>query len=174
MRLGLSLLSLACALAFAGCGVSGDDSGEGAAHIGVEVELMSPPIVSIDDEFGTELRVSLELTHRGGPDAETFEFVSASLGLDLEPYADIVLAIPTDHSPFTGLSDGETRTIALRGSIPDTHTDWGLCSQPQGDQADGLRVTLDLELHISPGANDARDEVVFESLAVELHCTHTG
>jgi hypothetical protein len=181
MRLGVSVLGMICSLAITGCGGYLDDeleAGEGgdeaAAHMGVDVAITSPPSVSIDDEFGTEVRVFVELTHRGGPDAETFEFVSASLGLDLEPHADITLAIPTDHAPFAGLADGETDLLELRGSIPDNHTDWGLCSDPQGEAVDGARVTLDLEIHISPGANDELDAFVFESLAVELHCTHTG
>jgi hypothetical protein len=127
-----------------------------------------------DDGSGTEVSVRVNLDHMGGPDAETLEVVSASLGLDLMPYADIELAIPADHPQFSGLADGESFEFTLVGSIPDTHTEWGLCSDPQQESADEQRVTLSLVLRVTPGANDGEDEFEFENMAVTLHCAHAG
>jgi hypothetical protein len=171
------LALLCCALApIAACGPSTSDGDEldegGAAHGGVMVHV-EPPEVMIDDEFGTDVRVSVRLVHHGGPEAETLEVVSARLRLDLEPYADIVLAIPSDHPPFAGLAEGEEFNTSLRGSIPDNHDDWGLCDDPQGD--DSQRVALDLLLRVTPGANGDEDDTFdLESLAVTVHCSHTG
>ena len=157
------------------CGTSTMDDGGGAAHIGVIAEVDMPDVTIWDDDgLGTEVSVSVNLEHMGGPAAETFEVVSASLGLDLEPYADIELAIPTDHPVFPGLDDGESFDFVLRGSLPDTHTDWGLCGDPQQESADELRVTLNLSLRVTPGANDDADDFEFESMAVALHCAHAG
>lgn len=155
----------------AACSRSADDLEGGAANEGVIAEIDAEPEVTIDDEFGTDVRVFVHLEHFGGPDAETLEVVSSTLRLDLEPYANIQLAIPADHPQFDGLAIGETFDFMLRGSIPDTHDDWDLCDDPQ---ADGLRVTLDLVLRVTPGANDDEDEFVFESQAVALACSHTG
>ncbi|KIG12923.1 hypothetical protein DB30_00879 [Enhygromyxa salina] len=145
-----------------------------AAHAGVFAEITDMPDVGIDDEQGTSVSVRVNLTHMGGPAAETIEVVSASLGLDLEPYADIELAVPADFPPFEGLADGDTHELVLRGSIPDNHDDWGLCGDPQQEAADAQRVTLDLVLLVKPGANDDEDELVFESQAVQMNCTFTG
>lgn len=153
----------------------GDMNGtDGAAHIGIVAEIEQMPDVTIDDENGTEVRVFVNFDHMGGPDAETFEVVSASLGLDLEHYADIDLAIPTDHAQFSGLADGDEFGFELRGTMPDNHDDWGLCADPQAEEADGQRLTLDLLIRVTPGANDDADEYAFESLAVTLHCSYTG
>ncbi|MFO7567198.1 MAG: hypothetical protein R6X02_31425, partial [Enhygromyxa sp.] len=63
-------------------------------------------------------------------------------------------------------------SFELRGHIPDNHDDWGLCI---GDEeAEGQRVSLDLLLRVTPGANDEADEFEFESLAVSFGCSHTG
>jgi hypothetical protein len=178
MRFPLLAL-LCCALApIAACGPStgdelgGDELDEGGANYdGVAVHVESAE-VTIDDEFGTDVRVSIRLEHQNGPAAETFEVVSARLRLDLDPYADIDLAIPSDHTPFSGLAEGEEFNASLRGSIPDNHSDWGLCDDPQGD--DSPRVALDLRLRVTPGANDDEDTFDLESLAVTVHCSHTG
>lgn len=169
----LALLACALFLPLAACGSSTDDDG-GAAHIGVVTEINQMPEVTIDDELGTSVRVFVDMEHMGGPDAETLEVVSASLGLDLEHYADIELAIPEDHPQFAGLADGEELSFELRGSIPDNSDDWGLCADGQAEDADELRVTLNLLLRVTPGANDDADELEFESLAVTLHCTFTN
>lgn len=168
-------LGLTCALALltSACAEATSDGG-GAAHIGVVAEVESRPSVMIDDEFGTEIRVFVHLDHAGGPDAETFEVVAANLRLDQEPYADLELQIPADHMDFSGLADGEELDLELRGSLPDTHTDWGLCLSGQAEEEDEQRLSLDLELRITPGANSDADEHLFESMAVELGCSHTG
>ena len=170
----LALLCCAVCLPITACGDSTALDDGGAAHIGVVTEINDMPQVTIDDELGTDVRVFVHMDHMGGPDAQTFELVSASLGLDLEPYADIALAIPADHPPFTGLADGEQFDFELRGSIPDNGDDWGLCAGGGVEDVDGLRVTLDLVLKVTPGANDGEDEFVFESLAVDLGCSFTG
>jgi hypothetical protein len=174
--LGRTALGLVGALTLltSACATEDSTDGGGAAHIGVVAEVEGMPSVTIDDEAGTEVRVFVHLDHMGGPDAETFEVVSAGLRLDLEPYADIELAIPNDHPAFPGLANGEEFDLELRGSLPDTHTDWGLCMDPQAEDQDELRLSLDLELLITPGANDDADEYLFESMAVELHCSYTG
>ena len=171
-----TLTALAC-LSLSACGSAPADGGGetgGAAHLGIVAEIDTMPDVTIDDEFGTDVRVSLHLAHMGGPAADTLEVVSASLGLDLEPYADIELAIPDDHPPFAGLADGESVDLSLRGSIPDNHDDWGLCAGGGTEEADGPRVSLDLALRVAPGANDEEDEFIFESMAVAFHCSFTG
>lgn len=154
------------------CADSSDDGG--AAHIGVVTQIDSMPDVTIDDENGTEVRVFVDMRHMGGPTAATFEVVSASLGLDLDHYADIDLAIPMDHPQWDSLADGEEFAFELRGSVPDNHSDWGLCLDPQAEAADGQRVTVNLVLRVTPGANDDADEFEFESLAVSLHCSYTA
>jgi hypothetical protein len=169
----LALLGSALALPLAACG-SVDSDDEGAAHIGVLAELETMPSVTIDDELGTDVRVFVHLDHSGGPDAETFEVVSASLKLDLEHYADIELAIPMDHPAFPGLVDGQSLDLELRGSIPDSHDDWGLCGDPETEDDDANRVSIEIMLRVTPGANSAENEYLFESQAVELTCSHTG
>jgi len=175
MRLPL-LASLCCVISLSACDTNSntDTDGGGAAHPGVEVTIEPMPQVMIDDEFGTEVRAYVNMIHYGGPDAETLEIVSASLVLDLEHYADIELAIPEDHGKFTGLADGDSFDFALRGSIPDTHDEWGLCTDVENQDQDELRVGLSLVLRVTPGANDDADEFEFESQAVELVCSHTG
>jgi hypothetical protein len=171
----LSSLGLVLSLApLIACSGSLDDGDDGAAHPGIVAKIEDMPSVAVDDELGTEVRVFVELVHYGGPDAETLEVVSASLKLDLEHYADIPLAIPLDHPQFPGVADGESYSFSLRGTIPDNHEDWGLCTDPQAEQADGQRVSLDLLLRVTPGANDEADEFEFESLAVTFNCTFTG
>jgi hypothetical protein len=158
-----------------GCATTPDDPGDdGAAHAGVTAEIEAEPEVNIDDEFGTDVRVFVHLEHFGGPDAESLEVVSAALRLDLEPYADLTLEIPGDHPQFAGLADGESFDFQLRGSLPDSHDDWGLCFDPQTEDQDGQRLSLDLVLRVTPGANDDEDVFVFESRAVTLGCSHTG
>jgi hypothetical protein len=169
----LALLLTLPLLSITACATDDDDQGD-AANIGVIAEIDAMPEVTIDDEFGTEVEVSVAFTHMGGPDAETLEIVSASLARDLEPYADIALAIPADHPQFDGLLDGDDFEFQLRGSIPATHDDWGLCADPESLDADGQRVSLNLVMRVTPGANDDASEFEFESLAVTLHCTHTG
>ncbi|MFO7566561.1 MAG: hypothetical protein R6X02_28215, partial [Enhygromyxa sp.] len=168
----LALLGFVISLPLAACGDSISDNGDdGAAHIGVVTKIEQMPQVMIDDEQGTNVRVFVDMEHYGGPDAETLEVVSASLKLDLEHYAELELAIPADHTPFPGLADGEQFSFELRGHIPDNHDDWGLCI---GDEeAEGQRVSLDLLLRVTPGANDEADEFEFESLAVSFGCSHT-
>ena len=164
----LPLLTLA-----ASCGDELADGG-GAAHPGVEARILDEADVTIDDEFGTDVDVTVTLEHLGGPAAETFEIVAANLDLDLEHYADLELAIPEDHAPFGGLEEGEKLDVRLRGSIPDTHDDWNLCRDVSRFEQEQLRVTLDLALRVTPGANDEADELVFESISIALHCSHTG
>lgn len=172
--LALFLTTLA-APALWGCATTPDDSGDdGAKHPGVIAEIETEAEVNIDDEFGTDVRVFVHLEHLGGPDAETLEVVSAALRLDLEPYADIALSIPEDHPQFDGLADGESFDFQLRGSLPDSHDDWGLCFDPQTEDEDGQRLSLDLVLRVTPGAHSDEAEFVFESLAVSLGCSHTG
>jgi hypothetical protein len=157
-----------------GCASSTDPDG-GAAHSGVFAELETVPMIMIDDELGTDVRVFVHFEHQGGPDAETLEVVSASLRLDLEPYADLELAIPADHPPFPGLVDGESLDFELRGALPDSHDDWGLCLDGgQAAEADGQRVSLDLVLRVKPGANSDQNEFEFESQSVSLGCSFTG
>jgi hypothetical protein len=155
------------------CAVTSDPDG-GAAHPGVSAELETEPMVTIDDELGTDVRVFVHLDHYGGPDAETLEVVSAGLRLDLEPYADLELAIPEDHPAFTGLADGEALDFELRGMLPDNHDEWGLCLDPESTEADGQRLSLDLVLRVTPGANSDENEFEFESYGVTLTCSHTG
>lgn len=174
MRSPALVLASLLTLPLAACVGSYDDTDGGAAHIGVVTELEQLPEVMIDDELGTDVRVFVDMRHMGGPAAETFEVVSASLNLDLELYADIELAIPDDHPPFPGLEDGDELSFQLRGYIPNTHDDWGLCSDAQAEDDDELRVTLSLVLRVTPGANDDADEFEFEQQAVALHCTHTA
>jgi len=169
----LALLGFVISLPLLGCSDLMDDGG--AAHAGVMAKMLQMPEVTIDDEFGTDVRVSFDLVHYGGPDAETFEVVSASLRLDDQHYADIELAIPEDHPQFTGLADGEELHVQLRGSIPDNHDDWGLCADPQSEDQDELRVALALVMRVTPAANGGEHELFeYEALAVELHCSHTG
>jgi hypothetical protein len=167
------LAFLGCVISLSACATS-PDMDEGAAHAGVDLDIEQMPQVTIDDEFGTEVRVFIDLAHYGGPDAENLEVVSASLGLDLEHYADIELAIPEDHPQFPGLADGEEFSFELRGSIPDSHDDWGLCADAQAEDADELRVTVNFVLRVTPGANDDEDEYEYESMAVALGCSYTG
>ncbi len=168
LALLLPLLTLA-----AGCGDELVDGG-GAAHPGVEARVLEEADVTIDDEFGTDVDVTVTLEHLGGPAAETFEVVAANLDLDLEHYSDLELAIPQDHAPFGGLETGESLDVRLRGSIPDTHDDWNLCWDVSQFEQEKDRITLDLLLRVTPGANDDADELVFESISVALHCSHTG
>lgn len=170
----LALLGFVTSLPLTACGDSIPDGDDGAAHIGVITKIEQMPEVTIDDELGTEVRVFVDMEHYGGPDAESLEIVSAALKLDLEHYADLELSIPDDHPQFPGLADGDQFGFQLRGRIADNHQDWGLCADPQGEDADELRVSLDLLLRVTPGANDEADEFEFESLAVALHCSHTG
>jgi hypothetical protein len=170
------LISLAGFLTVAlltGCAPSSDPDG-GAAHPGVFAELETEPMVMIDDESGTDVRVFVHFDHHGGPDAETLEVISAGLRLDLEPHVDLELAIPDDHPTFEGLADGEALDFELRGTLPDNHEAWGLCLDPDTEEADGQRLSLDLVLRVTPGANDDADEFEFESRAVTLACSHTG
>lgn len=171
-----SLLTTTLLLACSACSSDPEDGGEddGAAHIGVIAEIETEPMVMIDDEFGTDVRVFVHLEHMGGPDAETLEVVSAGLRLDLEAYADLELAIPEDHTQFSGLLDGDSFDFELRGSLPDTHDEWGLCLGGQLEDADSHRVSLDLVLRVTPGANDDADEFEFESRSVALGCSFTG
>jgi hypothetical protein len=164
------LTLLGCVIALAACSGDSDDV---AAHPGVEAQLEQMPQVTIDDELGTDVRVFVDMAHYGGPDAEQLEIVSASLGLDLEHYADLELSIPADHPQFTGIADGQEFNFELRGSIPNNHDDWGLCADAQAEDDDELRVTVNLVLRVTPGANDDIDEFEFESQAVELHCSFT-
>lgn len=168
------LASLGCVISLSACASLDPDMDDGAAHPGVITQLEQMPDVTIDDELGTDVRVFVDMTHYGGPDAENLEIVSASLRLDLEHYADIELAIPADHPQFTGLADGEELSFELRGSIPDNHDEWGLCADVENVDDDELRVSLSLVLRVTPGANDDEDEFEFESQAVALHCSHTG
>jgi hypothetical protein len=165
----LGLATLACAV---GCAVDGAEGG-GAAHPGVDVTVTQVQ-VAIDDELETSVRVFLELDHLGGPTAETFSVVEAHLARDLEAFSPIELAIPSDHPPFAGLADGELLEVELRGSVPLTHDDWGLCLAGPDEAVDEERVTLHLELRITPGANDDADDFVFESQSVTLNCVYIG
>lgn len=175
MRLSSIDLMACLALLCPACGgATMSEGGDGAAHIGVVAELDQDPMVSIDDQLGTDVRVFVTMDHLGGPDAETLEVVSATLKLDLEPYADLALSIPAEHAQFPGLADGESFDFELRGALPDTHEDWGLCIGPDGEDVDELRLSLDLVLRVTPGANDGEDEFEFESRAVQLACTHTN
>ncbi|WP_146157420.1 hypothetical protein [Enhygromyxa salina] len=167
--------ALVCALTtLTACGDSTTTDEGGAAHIGVVSEIEGMPQITIDDEVGTDVRVFMHMDHMGGPDAQTFEVVSASLQLDLEHYADIELAIPADHTQFTELLDGDEFDFELRGHIADNGDDWGLCASGGVEDTDGLRVTLSVLMRVTPGANDGEDEFEFESLAVELNCSFTG
>lgn len=172
----LSLLSLCASFALMPLAACADaiSAGDGAADIGVIATIDGAPEVMIDDEFGTDVRMWVDLAHMGGPDAETLEIVSASLHLDHEHYADIDLAIPADHPSFAGLADGEEFSFALRGHIPASHDDWTLCNDPETYDADEQRISLQLELRVTPGVNGEEDEFGFESLAVDLGCSHTG
>lgn len=170
----LSLPGLLTVALLMGCASSSDPDG-GAAHPGVFAELETAPMIMIDDELGTDVRVFVHFDHHGGPDAETLEVVSASLRLDLEHYADLELAIPDDHPPFAGVADGESLDFELRGTLPDSHDDWGLCLDGgQAAEADGQRLSLDLVLRVTPGANSDENEFEFESQAVSLGCSFTG
>lgn len=167
-------LVLALALPLTACVGTYDHYGDDAAEVGIIATLEPMPDVTIDDEFGTDVRVFVDMHHHGGPTAETFEVVSASLNLDLEHHADIELAIPDEHTQFSTLADGEDFMFELRGHIDDNHDDWGLCADPQAEDDDELRVSLSVVLRVTPGANDDADEFEFESQAVTLHCSHTG
>jgi hypothetical protein len=169
----LSFTGLLTAALLCGCASSSDPDG-GVANPGLIATLEMEPMVTIDDESGTDVRVFVRFDYFGGPDVETLEVVSAGLRLDREPYADLELAIPADHPPFPGIVDGETLEFELRGTLPDDHDDWGLCLDPQGTEVDELRVSLDLTLRVTPGANDADDELEFEAHAVTLICSYTG
>src|SRR5690349_68042 len=118
--LSTNALVLTLTLLLPACGSSDNDGGD-AANAGVSAEFETDPDVTIDDESGTEVRVFVHLEHYGGPDVETLEVVSAGLRLDLEPYADLELAIPEDHPPFAGLADGDSLDFELRGTLADTH-----------------------------------------------------
>lgn len=163
---------VAAMLATTGCAASDDGDG-GAAHPGVDIEVTQVQ-VAIDDEIETSVRVFLELDHLGGPAAETLTVVDAHLARDLEPFAPIELAIPSDHSPFAGLAEGESVSLELRGSVPLTQDDWGLCLAGPDEAMDEQRVTLHLELRITPGANSDANDFVFESRAVDLNCVYIG
>jgi hypothetical protein len=157
-----------------GCAPTSDPDPDGAANGGVFAELEMDPIVMIDDELGTDVRVFVHLDHFGGPAVETLEIVYAGLRLDLEPYTNLDLAIPADHPPFAGIADGESLDFELRAMLPDNHDDWGLCLDAEAQEADAQRVSLDLVLEVSPGANDDADEFEFQSRSVTLVCSHTG
>lgn len=165
-------VALAAALATTACAASDDGDG-GAAHPGVDIEITQVQ-VAIDDELETSVRVFLELDHLGGPAAETLTVVDAHLARDLEPFSPIELAIPSDHAPFAGLAEGESLTLELRGAVPLTHDDWGLCLAGPDEATDEQRVTLHLELRVTPGANSEANDFVFESRAVDLHCVYIG
>jgi hypothetical protein len=173
LRLAFALgAALLCA-----CGSAADLDGSsetGAAHPGVDLTLDPVPEVNITDEAGTDIRVWVKMRHLGGPDAESFEVVSASLGKDLMPFSDIELSIPADHDPFTLLMDGEEATYLLTGSIDSNGSDWGLCASGADEETDELRVTMDLHLRITPGANDEADDFVIESQSVALNCVFVG
>ena len=62
--------------------------------------------------------------------------------------------------------------LALAACVESTPTDGGAAHI--GVVADGNRLTLDLTLRVTPGANDDEDEYAFESYAVELNCSYTG
>lgn len=174
MRSPALVLASLLTLPLAACVGSYDDTGDDAAEVGIIATLEPMPDVTIDDEFGTDVRVFVDMHHHGGPTAETFEVVSASLNLDHEHYADIELAIPDDNTQFSTLASGEDFMFQLRGRIDDTHDDWGLCLDVDTEDADELRVSLSVVLRVTPGANDDADEFEFESQAVTLHCSHTG
>ncbi|MCA9690059.1 MAG: hypothetical protein KC636_10655 [Myxococcales bacterium] len=166
-RWALLLSLLACAPA------TTQDSDTDAAHVGVVVDVDAPDI-TVDDEFGTDVRVFVHLDHRGGPDAESFAVTAASLALDLAPVADLELAIPADHDPFAGLADGESVDLELRAHLDQTHETLGVCLDPDKVSSDEARFSVNLTLRISPGANDDADAHTFEALAVVLHCSYTG
>ena len=158
-----------------GCVVDdGGDADGAAAHPGVRFELEMLPTVSIDDEFGTEVGVRLHLDHLGGPDVETLEVLSASLQLDLEDIVELELEIPEDHPGFDGLIEGETLDLLLRDEVDMTHEDWGLCTSGADESDDELRVTLSLEVRVTPGANDEDDVETIEHHAVDLACVFVG
>lgn len=169
------LAAFACAGSLSACSTLPIDTDDGAAHIGVDVDVPQAPKVTIDDEFGTDVRVFVNMVHHGGQDAETLEVVSASLNLDHQHYADIELAIPADHPQFPGLADGEQFSFQLVGHIPDNHDDWGLCSDQEAHEQDEQRLSLSLVLRVTPGANgDDSNQFEHESMAVELICSYTG
>lgn len=167
---------LAVALPCSACALDQGDAmdGGGAAHVGLRVLPNGMPTVSIDDEFGTEVRILLDAEHFGGPDVETMEVVSASLQLDLEHFSDLELALPEDGPGFEGIADGEAIMLDLRGAVDLTHDDWGLCASGADEADDELRVTVSVELRFTPGANDDADEVLIESHAVDLNCVFIG
>jgi len=161
----------------AGCALEDGDDGDGgggAAHPGVRVEFVDLPTVSIDDEFGTEVAVRLQLDHLGGPDVTSFEVLSASLQLDLEEFADLELQIPDDHPGFDTLPDGDSKELVLRDALDMTNTDWGLCASGADEANDELRVTITVEVKLMPGANDEDDVVMLERYAVNLNCVFVG
>ena len=179
LKLAMNTVAItASALMSVGCGSvptnEGGTSDTGAAHPGVRVTLEPIPEINIHDEFGTDARVWVTLEHLGGPDATTFEVVSASLGKDLEHFADIELTVPEGNEAFSGLAVGEVQTVALTGSIDASGPDWALCAAGPDEEMDELRVTLDLTVRMSPGANDESDDSVFESHTVGLNCVFAG
>ena len=174
MSLRLAFAVGAALLCACGSTPNSDGGSEtGAAHPGVDITLDPLPEVNISDEAGTDVRVWVKMRHLGGPDAETFEVVSASLGKDLMPFSDIELTLSNDLS-FVPLMEGDEMTYQLSGSIDATGTEWGLCAAGPDEEADELRVTMDLHLRITPGANDEADDIVFESQSVALNCVFVG
>ncbi len=152
---------------------SSDDGG--AANIGVVGDLTSQPTVLVDDDTGTQVRVNLRLRHMGGPDAETFAVEHAHFLVDGEEVAEIPLIVDPEYTQFTGLSNGEEVTLGLVGDMSQSGPDLDLCADPNNDAAASeARVALDLEFVITPGANDAATELVFESSAVSLTCSISG
>jgi hypothetical protein len=143
-----------------------------AAESGVVAEINGTPTVHIPSIGGTEVRVSVDLTHLGGPDAETLEIVSGSLDVDLEHHTDLSLYADIDSPEFEGLAEGESFRLRMHGFTEDGDEDfWTLCEPTQSESE---RVTLNLKLRVAPGANDDEDEFVFESLEVTLTCSDVG
>ena len=107
------------------------------------------------------------------------EFVAVGDGRHLHAQVERSAGVDLIESPVPisvyvyGIADGEAFDFELRGSIPDSHEDWGLCADAQSEDADEQRVTVNLVLRVTPGANDDEDELEFESRAVVLHCSFT-
>lgn len=55
-----------------------------------------------------------------------------------------------------------------------THEDWGLCTSGADESDDELRVTISLEVRVTPGANDEDDVETIEHHAVDLACVFVG
>ena len=62
---------------------------------------------------------------------------------------------------------------SLRGSLPDNGEDWGLCADGQAEAEDEHRVSLNLSMLVTPGANDEADEFEIEAYSMTLHCSFT-